>query len=309
MKSDQLSQTAAFIAVKLYGLTREEKYRAFFDEDTLAFYDQLVKFLPAPINYYYSALQKKWVRSFFIQTEEWLLPGDLMHILMRKYYIQQAVQKLYNHSYEQLLVLGGGFDHISSRYSHKGMKCLEVDLPKMITLKQDFLDAFGYSNSNLYLKTVTPDGASFKKQLRSSPKLSTQQKTIVLAEGFFDYITEAQVEHIFDDLTHFFKNDIALVSTVFDLSKLSPFRRLVFKSSVAMVGEKLKFNHSISQFLQLVARWGFTNETIISYKQMEQDLLVPAGISLPVLSGFYLLETFLQKDHKKGYYSEHFPPD
>ncbi|MDZ7694339.1 MAG: hypothetical protein U5K69_24990 [Balneolaceae bacterium] len=94
MKANQLSQTAAFIAIKFYRLTRMPPFRSCFDGQVIDFYDEMVEFLPAPLNWYHAALQKSWIRTFFLHSEELLLPGDLMHIICRKYFIGRSVNDL-----------------------------------------------------------------------------------------------------------------------------------------------------------------------------------------------------------------------
>lgn len=84
MKANQLSKTAAFVAIKFYGLTRIEKFRSLFDDSVVNFYDRIVQTLPGPLSYYHSWLKYSGIRKLFIGAEELLLPGDLLHIIARK---------------------------------------------------------------------------------------------------------------------------------------------------------------------------------------------------------------------------------
>lgn len=290
MKPNQLSQTAAFIAIKFYGLTKDEPYRRLFDEQTIAFYDKLVKGLPAPLNKYHKMLDKKWLRSFFQWSEELLLPGDLMHILMRKYYITKMIESLKN-EYSQMLVLGSGFDHLGAIYSAKGLCCLEVDAPYMARLKANFLNKHEYHNKDLYIESAHLITEPLAALLKKQPDFSPSKKTIVIAEGFFDYMPHKQVRQVLTDVIDFFEANVSLISTAFALEELPAFRRFVFKSGVRMVGETLLLDHSLKDFTELLKDQQFNIKSTISGKLMKEKTLEPEKISLPILDGFYLIHS------------------
>lgn len=290
MRPNQISQTAAFISIKLYGLTRVEPYRSMFEKEVISFYSELVKTLPPPLGSYYSALQKKWLRKFFIFWEELLLPGDLMHILARKHYITRMVQAARERKdCEQLLILGAGFDHLAVQFSQKDILCFELDTPLMADLKKEFVHSHHFANPNL---TIVPAFFSEDRLLdimNVTTGLDPKKKTTVVAEGFFDYLSPSQAGEILADLTTFFSNKISLISTVFSLEELTAFKAFVFKSSIRMVGEKLSLYYNYPQFEELLAENKFIINEAISTRRMKKELLEPNGISLPLLDGFYVL--------------------
>ncbi|MDX1585285.1 MAG: hypothetical protein R3222_01020, partial [Balneolaceae bacterium] len=124
MRSSRISKTAAFVAIKIYGLTLMEPYRKLYDDEIIEFYSRLVNQLPLPLRRYHSLLTKKWFRSASIFLEESLLPGDLMHILMRKHYLSSVIDCCIHKNYSQIVVLGAGFDHIGAIYSKNGVRCI-----------------------------------------------------------------------------------------------------------------------------------------------------------------------------------------
>lgn len=290
MKPDQLSQTAAFIAIKFYGLTLSEPYRSLFDEPTIRFYDRMVAGLPSPLNKYHSWLQKKWIRKFFIFSEELLLPGDLMHILMRKYCISKIMEELISKGYDQLIVLGAGFDHLATKYSARGMPSFEIDVPRMAHLKQNFANVYSYDNNKLNICSAYFSRDSFLNILTGIAGIDSQRKTIIVAEGFFDYLVPGETQAILEEMTAFFDNTVTLISTAFSLNELSRFRALVFKAGVRIVGEQLKLHYSLAEFSRVLAENGFTIHESISADFMKRKILNPRDIGLPVLPGFYLLK-------------------
>lgn len=289
MRADQLSKTAAFIAIKFYGLTRIESYRSLFDSSVVGFYEKLVQSLPAPLRWYHKWLKSKWVRTFYIWWEELLLPGDLMHILARKWYIQRATERLVDEGYEQLIVLGAGFDHLAHFFSEKGLRCFEFDAPHMAQLKRQFLN-------NNYPNTLRPKVVdvhfpidNFETILLQQQSLDPGKKTIIVAEGFFDYLSPHTVNSFFITIKKYFSHKSAVISTHFSLDELPGFHRWVFQTSVNLVDEKLQFDSSIYEFKQLLENQQFTVEQIIDTQEISDELLYRIDSSLPVLKGFYIL--------------------
>jgi O-methyltransferase involved in polyketide biosynthesis len=289
MQPNQLSNTAAFIAVKFYGLTREEPYRSLFDEEAILFYERLVKNMPAPLRYYHCGLKSETLSKFFIFWEELLLPGDLMHIILRKYYLTNWVKELGEQGYRQMLVLGAGFDHLGALNASKDMRCVELDMPKMISLKKDFIIKHGYEHPNLLLKEAFFTRDTLLEILQAQSTLNPNRKTMVVAEGFFDYFNQTTSSEILTDAAAFFSDDVTLLSTLFSLQELSGFRSSVYKNSIKLAGEKLKLHLDKSGYIKLLKQHRFSIERSLSFDEMKQEVLKPRGISLPVLPGFYLV--------------------
>lgn len=288
MQPNQISQTAAFIAIKFYGLTRIEPYRSWFDEDIIQFYDKLVRFLPPPLNWYHRMLQKGWIRKFFIFSEELMLPGDLMHIIMRKYFIGQKVEQLLLGGYDQLLVLGAGFDHLAVLQAQNEIPSFEIDAPRMSSIKKAFIKQQELQHPDLHIVDYHFSAKSSGIDLQQIKNLDPGKDTVVVAEGFFDYLSQKQSKKILEDLVTFFKNKATLISTIFALDELSVVRRGVFKAGVSIVGEKIRLNASKTGFESLLTSANFNNIQMLDSDAMRENLLVPADIGLPVLDGFYL---------------------
>lgn len=289
MKEDQLSKTAAFVAIKFYGLTREERFRSLFEPSVVNFYEKIVHSLPAPLSYYHFWLQFKCIRKCYLWAEELLLPGDLLHILARKRYNQMVIDQMIEQGYEQLIVLGSGLDHLGYHCSQKNLHCYEVDVPQMATYKQHFLQ-------NYYPNETHPDiiASHFSDyqpltKITNHPKIDADRKTIVVAEGFFDYLNPNMVSHILGQFHTHFSNNLRLVSTHFALDELPILHRRVFKSSVRMVGEKLRFDVSIDVFKQILLEHGYRISRFYDTQTISEDIQSHIKTTLPLLKGFYII--------------------
>lgn len=290
MGKNQISKTAAFIAVKFYGLTRIDRYRSVFDEPVVKFYDELVQFLPAPFCWYHNWLDYNWIRSMFIRCEEFLLPGDLMHIIARKWYIQQLTRKLLDQKYEQLIILGAGFDHLGLYFAQKDIPCFELETPGMARIKHRFLKKTYRGTKHPTIVEANMMERDLENLLRQHPQISPSKKTVIVAEGFFDYLPYHKVSSIFITVKNYFSHRSAIVSTHFSLDELPKRHRKVYQNSITMVGEKLRFKTSFPELKKLLFSLGYNICQSFDSQHISKDLHLKINTSMPVLKGFYILQ-------------------
>ncbi len=284
-----ISHTAAFIAVKLYGLTRNPKAAEKFDPFIINFYERLLLSLPKHLRWYHRSLKSSLMRSFFIFSEELLLPGDLMHILCRKYYVTQQVQKLLDQGFEQVVNLGAGFDHQGAFLSQKGIPVFELDRDSMIKQKRKFTEAESFDNEHLHFISCDVEQGRIGEKLRGYPSFDPKKNTVFIAEGFFDYLDLIPNEHIVEDIISLNQKN-RLVTTFFSIDELNFFQRWVFKSGVSMVGESLKFKLNRDDFVELLEELNMKLESEVSATEMKADFVTAIGSKLPVMKGFYVQE-------------------
>jgi len=296
MKADQISQTAAFVAIKFYGLSRIERFQPLFDDSVVTFYEKLIRSLPAPLRYYHYWLDFDWIRRLYIWSEELLLPGDLLHIVARKWYIQRMATQLVDEGYDQLIVLGAGFDHLSYHFTQHGIDCFEFDAPKMAALKRHFL-------SNCYPGQPHPDiitshlpADDLKSEFSDHPRIDPSRKTIIVAEGFFDYLAPETVSRCLQQIRQYFSHNPALISTHFALNELPSFYRWVFKSSVKLVNEQLQFDRSIDSYKHLLSEAEFEISQLHDAQEISTEIQKVTHTNLSVLDGFYVLLAHQQSE-------------
>jgi O-methyltransferase involved in polyketide biosynthesis len=291
MTPNKISQTAAFLAVKFYGLSRDEQFRSLFDDTVISFYDRLVYSLPAPIRYYHFWLKFSGIRKLYIWSEELLLPGDLLHIIGRKWVIHHMTQQLIDEGYKQIVVLGSGFDHLGYYFCQQGINCIECDTPHMAHRKRTFLhNSYPKSEHPVILNTYLPDD-NLDDVFTNEQQIHPDKKTVVVAEGFFDYLTSETVNQSLQQISSYFSRTPALISTHFALDELSMFHRTVFRRSVEMVGEKLQFEASMDAFRNLLSKGGFQIAELHDSRAIRAKIHSQITTTLPMLNGFYIFRT------------------
>lgn len=284
-----ISHTAAYIAIKLYGLTRNPAIARAFDPFILNFYEQMVLGLPRHLTWYHRSLKNGLLRRFFIFTEELFLPGDLMHILCRKFYIGKKTEEALEDDVEQIVNLGAGFDHLGAFYARRGIPVFEIDLPTMVERKKDFLEVHNFTHKHLHLISADATKNRIAEALRAHEAFDPKKKTLFVAEGFFDYLSLLPSEHILEDIQNLNKHN-ELLTTFFSLDELNLFHRSVFRTGVSMVGEALQFKITKDDFVELLDEVGFALEDELSHQMMRADFIQSVGSKLPVLKGFYVLK-------------------
>ncbi len=287
MKLTHLSQSAAFIAIKFYGLTRDERYRALFEEETIRYYEKMVSFLPAPLSYYHYWLQFKWARLFYITAEETLLPGDLLHILARKRFVERMTDNLLKEGYDQVLILGAGLDHLGLRYTRTNKPAIEIDTPRMSQYKKAFLDLHYPHAEHPHLMGCNLSEQSLSQILERQKILSPEKKTAVIAEGFFDYLDPSAVHNTLFTLQDYFSSP-AIISTHFSLDELPPFHRWVFQTSLRLAGEPLQFHTSMDEFEQILNEHHLRLSSCYGTDDLATRLNTQIDTNLSLLKGFYL---------------------
>lgn len=286
MKSDQLSKTAAFVAIKFYGLTRDNRFRSLFDDSVITFYDQLVQALPKPFSYYRYWLQFKWVRKFYSWSEELLLPGDLLHIIARKWYMQRMTKQLVDEGYEQIIIPGAGFDHLGYYFSLGGLPCFEIEKPQVGQLKQYFLQEYYPNQPHPH---IIMNRSETQTLLPFSNHIDPNKKTVIVAEGFFDYLKPRTVEKILFQIRSNFSHSPALISTHFSLDELPIFYRFVYKKSIRIVGEQFQFDTPVEAFKQMLKEQRFKISQFFDTHEISTEIHEQIDTPLPLLKGFYIV--------------------
>ncbi|MFV1884314.1 MAG: class I SAM-dependent methyltransferase [Balneola sp.] len=289
----KISYTAAYIVVKFFGLTKDPGIAAKFDPFLLDFYTKLVGFLPSHLSWYQNSLDSSILRKFFIWSEELLLPGDLMHIICRKYYMTKLVDEALQNGVEQVVSMGAGFDHLGAYTSSKGIPVFELDRELMMDEKRKFINQHEYQNKYLNFVPIDFEKQSLSNALNEVQDFNPKKRTLFIGEGFFDYLPLNITRNILVEISSMnTKNQ--LLTTFFSLDELNWFHRFSFTSGVSLVGESLKLPLNKHAFVKLLKEHDFLVDKDVSFQEMESDLVRSMEINLPVLKGFYILSSSIR---------------
>lgn len=288
-KNKHFSYTATFIIIKLFGLSKDPKFSTLLGKNASKYYECIVSKLPWPLNFFKNLLKNSGIRHFAIFMEDLILPGDLMHLLMRKVYIEDAVSKALKDGYRQVVVLGSGLDFTAVRTSGLHYHSFEIDSPAMIRLKSDILKKTNYANNNLHLISAQINESGLENILTEHPDFNKDIPTIFIAEGFLVYQDLPTIQGILFDMNRLTGNNSRFIFTLFDFHRMRPINAQIIRDAVEFVGEKLKWNLGFNEFKNLLQQYDYSVKWEVDSKSMKQEKLHPLNLKNPLFKGFYIM--------------------
>ena len=287
--STSISYTAAFILIKLYGMSLDPKLQHLIDKKAQEYYYRTTPHLPFPLNLFHNILKSPTVRKSLITLEDNILPGDLSHLLMRKKYIYEELVRARQDGFEQLVVIGSGFDFAGIRWAMWGGSSFELDRPRTHALKKKLNRVSQFNPSDLWYLPVGDNENDFDRMLRVHPYFDPDKPTLFIAEGFLDYLGKEEVHRAFESIKNATNQSQRFVFTLFDFEAMNPLHARIIRDSVAVVGEELGYNIGRNNIEKLLAQYGFLAEHIVDPDMMKHEKLSPLGITNPLFTDFYII--------------------
>lgn len=181
------------------------------------------------------------VRRFARET------NTFIHYVLMRHQILEDHLILNSGYFDQILILGAGFDTKAQRYPRLTERIVEVDSPEMITFKQSIL-----REKRLPMARSVPGKLESLADLEGVLNhLDLGKRTAVVCEGFFMYFDKTVVFNLLDLIMDRVKN-LAYMG----LDMLSP--------SYLKVEKNLKVHERLSNSEEHVKSY-FTDEELISY--------------------------------------------
>ncbi|MCB1315119.1 MAG: SAM-dependent methyltransferase [Leptospiraceae bacterium] len=231
------------------------------------------------------------VRALMKRIHRKITPGGYGYIIARTIYFDQLLTHL---PFEQLIILGAGFDSRAYRYAHvlKDKKVFEVDHPELVARKKTKLQSvLGRLPEHVHYVPVDFNVDSLKDSLVSAG-YNPAVPALFLWEGVSMYLNEDAVANV---LRFVARNSRAGSHIVFDYALkdvldgdyshfgAEPYMRLTREKN-----EPVTFGIYDRDCARFVSRHGLQLETMIRSVDLEKDLFADARGN-PVLKcyGFF----------------------
>jgi methyltransferase (TIGR00027 family) len=139
------------------------------------------------------ASRKQWMIRVY-QIQDRLMPGQWEGFGHRKIFMQQQVESAIEAGARQVLVLGAGFDTLCLRLApqHGDVRFFEVDHPATSAAKAKGVAAEGRPENMLQIAADLGERA-LSKVLAEDGRWNASQPSVLLAEGLFLYLKDAEV--------------------------------------------------------------------------------------------------------------------
>lgn len=142
-----------------------------------------------------SLIKASWYQRFGRAIEKPILHGQMLHLVLRKRFLDDEVREAIATGATQVLVVGGGYDTLCLRLAAEfpEVTFLELDHPPTHQSKAEAVQAIGASRLNLHLQGVDLSERSLSEFLEESDLWDSNAKSAVVAEGVLMYLDEADV--------------------------------------------------------------------------------------------------------------------
>ena len=193
MRSDRPSATATFIARCLVFWAREPFPQRLVGNYALALALASLRAAGVDERRWWRLCGIPWMRRVIWTCERWVLPGIVLHYVLRKCAIDHAVRRALAAGCQSVVVLAAGFDALAWRTLRRypQVQVVEVDHCATQAVK---MRAVKYTQKFPLLRPCDLGTESV------AALLDSQQPTVVVAEGLLMYFTEARVSTVLREI-------------------------------------------------------------------------------------------------------------
>jgi methyltransferase (TIGR00027 family) len=161
-----------------------------------------------------NALRLRMVRRMLVALEAWALPGIQWHYVLRKQRLQQWAAQAHAQGYEQLLILGAGFDGLGLSFAHCAtLRVVELDHPATQAKKRLAMEHIGARPPNLHLHSIDLTSARLRDVLHGI-ELRRDAPTLVIAEGLLMYLPQRRCLAMARELLAWFRGRLRFAFSV-----------------------------------------------------------------------------------------------
>ncbi|HXI13632.1 MAG TPA: class I SAM-dependent methyltransferase [Thermoanaerobaculia bacterium] len=192
---DMPSATALMIAESFVFLARQPRFGALFPERSIDWFSRFAHEAHGErgcSREFYAAF---WARVAAVR-EALSVPGIRLHYVVRKRYIEEKIRAALSEGFEQIVVVGAGFDTLALRLAEEFPEAdfFELDHPATQEVKRRGLDA--EAPANLTLVPVDLRKQMVLDALREVSSFDPDRRTTFIMEGLLMYLSAAEVDQL-----------------------------------------------------------------------------------------------------------------
>lgn len=143
--------------------------------------------------------RRAWFQKLFGFYERLTISGLALHQALRKLHIEKTVRASLSEGFEQVVILGGGFDTLALRLQREfpNVKFLEIDHPATQNVKREICEKHNLSGANLKFLSLDFTEKTLEEGLKKCKYYQEKAKTIFVCEGVLMYLDVLEVNRIF----------------------------------------------------------------------------------------------------------------
>jgi methyltransferase (TIGR00027 family) len=201
MKQGRISQTALKVALGLITLSVKDDWSQRLPPDLVEITERLLLASGSPG--YGPGLMRmskqRWMIRVY-QFQDRMMPGQWEGFGHRKVFMNQQVEAAIEQGARQVLVLGAGFDTLCLRLAPKypEVRFVEIDHPSTSVAKARGIENVGQPENMIQIAADLGE-RSLPKVLSEDGHWDASQRSVIVAEGLFQYLTDEEVRGLLTD--------------------------------------------------------------------------------------------------------------
>jgi len=201
MKQGRISQTALKVALGLITLSVKDDWSQRLPPDLVAITERLLLASGSPG--YGPGLMRmskqRWMIRVY-QFQDRMMPGQWEGFGHRKVFMNQQVEAAIEQGARQVLILGAGFDTLCLRLAPKypEVRFVEIDHPSTSVAKARGIEKVGQPENMIQIAADLGE-RSLPKVLSEDGHWDASQRSVIVAEGLFQYLTDEEVRGLLTD--------------------------------------------------------------------------------------------------------------
>lgn len=201
MKQGRISQTALKVALGLITLSVKDDWSQRLPPDLVEITERLLLASGSPG--YGPGLMRmskqRWMIRVY-QFQDRMMPGQWEGFGHRKVFMNQQVEAAIEQGARQVLVLGAGFDTLCLRLAPKypEVRFVEIDHPSTSVAKARGIEKVGQPENMIQIAADLGE-RSLPKVLSEDGHWDASQRSVIVAEGLFQYLTDEEVRGLMTD--------------------------------------------------------------------------------------------------------------
>jgi methyltransferase (TIGR00027 family) len=259
VQNDQASRTALLIAASLITLHHDQKHSGLVSKTSAEFCGRVLDSYSAETRLLSKITRQSWFRAIARLIERITIPGILLHYALRKKCIAKLARSALANGGTQVVVIGAGFDPLSSELQREFPTALfwEIDHPATQRHKVRVCSEIGIER----LRFVAADlsGAALDREALIKSSFDPTQRTFWIAEGLLMYLTGETVSLLMRTLASL---SAAGSQFAFTFMEKQADRRIRFDSQTKLVdwwlskrGEPFVWGSTRDELVDVVRPW------------------------------------------------------
>lgn len=290
MKTNRASATAYLIAESAVYLSQDEAAESLLPTKTVDLSKLFADARPLSKKLVYLAKQKKFLRPFFNALENLVIPGIQLHYTVRKRRLEEIALDALAKDFRQIVVFGAGFDTLALRL-HKDfcdVVFIEIDYPATQNVKKSVVEKHQLANDNLKFIALDLTEQSLTETILDADCFRPNAKTLYIAEGLLMYLTESEIENLFDFVR---RNSHSKSQFAFTFMERQANDVIAFRNSSRLVdfwlkirGEPFRSGFAHSELIDFLGKKNLTLESLDSAETFRQRYLTAPALQNTALA-------------------------